>query len=233
MMEFWGSGSITRKIGEKDGAVTIQERTNNKDDAIEEDAAMGVRESSGEVYRLLTLAWVIVPNRRVGAFIVDGEESSAMKEVKTDYGHAPLYAVDLVYSGFFPSKLSVNYIFSNIHTQYGTYSTDMRDIANGYLETILDWIPGMKNIRLRDFPSFIQSRDIDDTMLNYMIRETAAIPRGSAIVLNTFDALEHDSVNALIVTNPRIFTIGPLDMMQQHICNERVKQIGSNLWKEI
>nr|GEZ16512.1 hypothetical protein [Tanacetum cinerariifolium] len=40
--------SITKK-GEKYGVVTIQERTNNKDDAIEEDAAMGVRESSGEV----------------------------------------------------------------------------------------------------------------------------------------------------------------------------------------
>ncbi|GJW29095.1 hypothetical protein Tco_0045970 [Tanacetum coccineum] len=37
------------KKGEKYGVVTIQERTNNKDDAIEEDAAMGVRESSGEV----------------------------------------------------------------------------------------------------------------------------------------------------------------------------------------
>nr|GEW42443.1 hypothetical protein [Tanacetum cinerariifolium] len=56
------------------------------------------------VYLLLTLAWVIVPKRRVGAFINDGEESSTMKEVKTDYGPVPLYVVDLVYSGFFPSK---------------------------------------------------------------------------------------------------------------------------------
>ncbi|GKB88045.1 hypothetical protein Tco_0960317, partial [Tanacetum coccineum] len=102
----------------------------------------------------------------------------------------------------------------------------------GYLETILDWIPGMENIRLRDFPSFIQT-DIDDTMLNYMIRKSAPIPRGSTIVLNTFDALEHDSVNVLTVTNPWTFTIGPLDMMQQHFYDERLKQLGSNLWKEI
>ncbi|GJV82860.1 hypothetical protein Tco_1522758 [Tanacetum coccineum] len=108
----------------------------------------------------------------------------------------------------------------------------MSDITNGYLEKKLDWIPGMNNIRLRDFPSFIRTTDIDDTMLNYMMRESEAIPRGSAIVLNTFDALEHDSVNALTVTNPRIFTIGPLDMMQQHFCDDRLKHIGSNLWTE-
>ncbi|GJR63599.1 pyrophosphate--fructose 6-phosphate 1-phosphotransferase subunit alpha [Tanacetum coccineum] len=57
-----------------------------------------------QLHLLLTLAWVIVPKRHVGAFINDGEESSTMKEVKTDYGPVPLYVVDLVYSGFFPSK---------------------------------------------------------------------------------------------------------------------------------
>ncbi|KAI3752862.1 hypothetical protein L2E82_24901 [Cichorium intybus] len=109
---------------------------------------------------------------------------------------------------------------------------DMSDVTNGYLETSLDWIPGMNNIQLRDFPSFIRTTDINDVMLNYLITETAAIPRGSAVLLNTFDALEHDSVNPLIALNPRTFTIGPLHLMQQHIDNDRVKHIGSNLWKE-
>lgn len=108
----------------------------------------------------------------------------------------------------------------------------MSDITNGYLETKLDWINGMNNIRLRDIPSFIQTTDIDDTMLNYMMREASAIPRGSAIVLNTFDTLEHNSINALTIINPRIFTIGPLHMMQQYVCDDRLKEIGSNLWKE-
>nr|KAJ0195913.1 hypothetical protein LSAT_V11C700373750 [Lactuca sativa] len=69
-------------------------------------------------------------------------------------------------------------------------------------------------------------------MLNYFITEAAAIPRGSTVVLNTFDALEQDSLNPLIVLNPRTFTIGPLHLMQQHIENDQVKHIGSNLWKE-
>ncbi|XP_052621243.1 UDP-glycosyltransferase 85A8-like [Lactuca sativa] len=109
---------------------------------------------------------------------------------------------------------------------------DMSEVLNGYLEKSLDWIPGMNNIKLKDFPSFIRTTDINDTMLNYLITEAATIPRGSAVVLNTFDALEQDSVNPLITLNPRTFTIGPLHLMQQHIENDQVKHIGSNLWKE-
>ncbi|KAK1440283.1 hypothetical protein QVD17_06108 [Tagetes erecta] len=110
---------------------------------------------------------------------------------------------------------------------------DMSYVTNGYLETRLDWIPGMSNnIRLRDFPSFIRTTDIDDIMLNFFITEAAAIPRGSVIVLNTFDALEQDSVNPLYALNPRIFTVGPLHLMEQHLQDERVKEIGSSLWKE-
>lgn len=109
---------------------------------------------------------------------------------------------------------------------------DISDLTNGYLETTLDWIPGMNNIRLRDFPTFIRTTDINDTMLNYFIRETAAIPRGSAIILNTFDALEQDSINPLIALNPRIFTVGPLHMMEQYVHDERLERIRSNLWEE-
>nr|XP_043622183.1 UDP-glycosyltransferase 85A8-like [Erigeron canadensis] len=109
---------------------------------------------------------------------------------------------------------------------------DMSYVTNGYLETTLDWIPGMKNIKLRDFPSFIRTTDINDILFNYLMTEAETIPRGSAVVINTFDALEQDSINPLISKNPRIFTIGPLHLMQKYVQNHQVKQIGSNLWKE-
>ncbi|XP_076925058.1 UDP-glycosyltransferase 85A8-like [Bidens hawaiensis] len=109
---------------------------------------------------------------------------------------------------------------------------DMSYVTNGYLETTIDWIPGMNNIRLRDFPSFIRTTDINDIMLNYFINECEALPRGLALVLNTFDALEQESVNVLNSSFPRIFTVGPLHMMEQHLQDEQVKQVGSNLWKE-
>ncbi|PWA78412.1 UDP-glycosyltransferase 85A8 [Artemisia annua] len=108
----------------------------------------------------------------------------------------------------------------------------MSDMTNGYLDTSLDWITGMDNIRLRDLPSFIRTTDINDVMLNYLIHETAAIPRGSAVIINTFDDLEQESVKPIIAMNPRTFTIGPLHMMQQYVDDDRLKHIGSNLWKE-
>nr|XP_043622498.1 UDP-glycosyltransferase 85A8-like [Erigeron canadensis] len=109
---------------------------------------------------------------------------------------------------------------------------DLSDITNGYLEKTLDWIPGMSNIKLKDIPSFIRTTDENDIMLNTLIKDTAAIPRGSAIILNTFDALEQDRVKPLLALNPNIFTIGPLHMMQQYVHNEQLKNVGSNLWKE-
>ncbi|KAI7741297.1 hypothetical protein M8C21_009364 [Ambrosia artemisiifolia] len=109
---------------------------------------------------------------------------------------------------------------------------DMSYVTNGYLETSLDWIPGMSNIRLRDFPTFIRTTDINDTMLNFFLNVTKALRRASAIVLNTFDALEKDSVNHLFEMIPPIFTVGPLHMMERHLQDERVKQFRSNLWKE-
>ncbi|PWA34421.1 UDP-glucuronosyl/UDP-glucosyltransferase [Artemisia annua] len=109
----------------------------------------------------------------------------------------------------------------------------MSYVTNGYLETIIDWIPGMKEyIRSRDFPSFIRTTDINETMLNYLMTESETMLRGSPIVLNTYDALEEDSVNPLIAINPRIFTVGPLHLMQQHVPNDQLTDIGSNLWKE-
>ncbi|KAK9056504.1 hypothetical protein SSX86_023866 [Deinandra increscens subsp. villosa] len=110
---------------------------------------------------------------------------------------------------------------------------DMSDVTNGYLETSLNWIPEMNNIRLKDFPSFIRTTNVNDIMLNYLMTESENIPRGLAIILNTFDALEQHSVTPLLTMNPKIFTIGPLHMMQQYADHdERLKDIGSNLWKE-
>ncbi|XP_071696672.1 UDP-glycosyltransferase 85A8-like [Rutidosis leptorrhynchoides] len=111
---------------------------------------------------------------------------------------------------------------------------DTSDMTNGYLETTVDWIPGMNNdIRLKDLPNFIQTTDINDIMLNYLTTEAEAMHRGTAVVINTFDALEQDSVKPLLAkNNPNIFTIGPLHMMQQYVQNDPLKHVGSNLWKE-
>ncbi|KAB1206861.1 UDP-glycosyltransferase 85A2 [Morella rubra] len=109
---------------------------------------------------------------------------------------------------------------------------DASDLINGYLETALDWILGMKNIRLKDLPSFIRTIDENDIMVNFLIREAERSLRGSAIVLNTFDPFEQDVLDALSSLLPRIYTVGPLLLLADQIKDQKLKSIGSNLWKE-
>ncbi|KAI5355606.1 hypothetical protein L3X38_008501 [Prunus dulcis] len=111
---------------------------------------------------------------------------------------------------------------------------DAKDFANGYLDTEIDWIPGMKDVRLKDMPSFIRTTDPNDIMLHYMVSETERSKKASAIILNTFDALEQEVVDALSTLLPPIYSIGPLQLPYSEIPSEYndLKAIGSNLWAE-
>ncbi|KAK9286785.1 hypothetical protein L1049_015190 [Liquidambar formosana] len=105
-------------------------------------------------------------------------------------------------------------------------------LTNGYMETAIDCIPGMKNIRLKDLPSFIRTTDLDDIMLNFVMEEAERTSKASAVILNTFDALEQDILDALSAMLPRVYSIGPLQFLVNQIQNDRLKSMASNLWKE-
>ncbi|KAK9287185.1 hypothetical protein L1049_015596 [Liquidambar formosana] len=105
-------------------------------------------------------------------------------------------------------------------------------LTNGYMETATDCIPGMKNIRLKDLPSFIRTTDLDDIMLNFVMEEAERTSKASAVILNTFDALEQDILDALSAMLPRVYSIGPLQLLVNQIQNDRLKSMASNLWKE-
>ncbi|PQQ05155.1 hypothetical protein Pyn_29210 [Prunus yedoensis var. nudiflora] len=68
--------------------------------------------------------------------------------------------------------------------------------TNGYLDTVIDWIPGMRDIRLRDLPTFLQTTNADDTMFNFVMEATDRAHEASAVVVHTFDALESDVLDA-------------------------------------
>ncbi|CAA0831028.1 UDP-glycosyltransferase 85A2 [Striga hermonthica] len=109
---------------------------------------------------------------------------------------------------------------------------DMSQVTDGYLDQTIDWVPGMKDIKLRDFPSFIRTTDPNDIMLNFLIQETGAIPRAKALILNTFDALEKDVLETLSSMYPCVLPIGPLHLMTNHINDKRLDSMKSSLWKE-
>ncbi|KAL0015324.1 hypothetical protein SO802_002393 [Lithocarpus litseifolius] len=69
--------------------------------------------------------------------------------------------------------------------------------TNGYLDTVIDWIPGMKNIRLRDLPSLVQTIDPNDAVFKLVIEAAERAPKASGIVIHTFSALEKEVLDAL------------------------------------
>lgn len=105
-------------------------------------------------------------------------------------------------------------------------------LTNGYLDTVIDWIPGMRGIRLKDIPSFIRTTDPNEIMLDFPLHEAERARKGSALIFNTFDALEKDVLDALSPMFPPIYTIGPLSLLVNQVQDNDLQLIGSNLWKE-
>ncbi|KAM0839466.1 hypothetical protein ACQ4PT_060293 [Festuca glaucescens] len=109
---------------------------------------------------------------------------------------------------------------------------DEGDLTNGYLDTEIDWIPGMEGVRLKDIPSFIRTTDPDDVMLNYDGPEAQNARGARGLILNTYDALEQDVVDALRREFPRVYTVGPLPAFARAADGGELDAIGGNLWKE-
>ncbi|KAF6145567.1 hypothetical protein GIB67_037600 [Kingdonia uniflora] len=111
---------------------------------------------------------------------------------------------------------------------------DETQLTNGYLDAPIDWIPGMRDIRLRDIPSFIRTTDPNDIMVNYLVGEVGRAYKASAIILNTFDIIENELLNAIKthLPLPPIYTIGPLQLPHSPTPKNGLNSIGSSLWKE-
>lgn len=91
----------------------------------------------------------------------------------------------------------------------------------------------MAGIRLKDLPSFIRTTDPNDIMLNFAMNQVEKVHEASALILNTFDALESEILKQLSYMVPSIYTIGPLHLLESQIQdNNGLKNIKSNLWKE-
>ncbi|KAJ0960963.1 hypothetical protein J5N97_001067 [Dioscorea zingiberensis] len=106
------------------------------------------------------------------------------------------------------------------------------DLSNGYLDTPVDWIPGLKNMRLRDLPSFIRTTDPHDTLLNFLKIEGQKAFEASAIIINTFDELEDEVLTAMATILPPIYTVGPISLLCSQFPVTQSTSIGSSFLKE-
>nr|WIW42811.1 UDP-glycosyltransferase [Nicotiana tabacum] len=98
--------------------------------------------------------------------------------------------------------------------------------------TTLDWIPAMKDVRLRDLPSFLRTTNPDEFMIKFVFQETERARKASAIILNTFETLEAEVLESLRNLLPPVYSIGPLHLLVKHVDDEKLKGLGSSLWKE-
>ncbi|XVE86801.1 hypothetical protein DITRI_Ditri18aG0063400 [Diplodiscus trichospermus] len=105
-------------------------------------------------------------------------------------------------------------------------------LSDGTLETPIDWIPGISNIRLRDIPSFIRANNPDDIMFDFTGSEAQNCLKSPAIIFNTFDEFEHEVLEAIANKFPRIYATGPLPLLSRHLPEGPSKSINSSLWKE-
>ncbi|KAF3945748.1 hypothetical protein CMV_027908 [Castanea mollissima] len=109
---------------------------------------------------------------------------------------------------------------------------DESHLTNGYLDTIIDWIPGMKDIRLRDLPSFVRTIDPNDSLFRLVIDAAERALIASRIIVHTFDELEQEVLNALSTMFSHVYAIGPLEPLLNHLSNDHFESLGYSLWKE-
>ncbi|KAL3373251.1 hypothetical protein AABB24_005319, partial [Solanum stoloniferum] len=105
-------------------------------------------------------------------------------------------------------------------------------MEDGTLDTIVDGIPGMSNIRLKDLPSFIRTTDPDDILLNYLGDEAQNSLKSSAMIINTFTELEREVLEAIEARFPNIYVIGLLSLMKKTIPESKLSSFRPSLWKE-
>ncbi|XP_054800681.1 7-deoxyloganetin glucosyltransferase-like [Prosopis cineraria] len=116
----------------------------------------------------------------------------------------------------------------------GVLPLDERYLTSGYLDIELDGLSGMKNVRLRDLPSFFSTQDpANQFMVNMTRYNLKNAEDAQAMIFNTFIELESDALNTLSSIFPPIYTIGPVHLLLSEIqLSQHLESIVTNLWKE-
>ncbi|ESW23392.1 hypothetical protein PHAVU_004G043200 [Phaseolus vulgaris] len=105
-------------------------------------------------------------------------------------------------------------------------------LTNGYLDTKLDWIPGLKNFRLKDLPHYIRTTKENNFMLEYLIDMADNVLKAPATVINTSEELESEALKALSSMLPSVYPIGPFPSFLNQSPQNHLESLASNLWKE-
>ncbi|XP_071714182.1 UDP-glycosyltransferase 85C1-like [Rutidosis leptorrhynchoides] len=107
-------------------------------------------------------------------------------------------------------------------------------LTNGHLDTLVD-IPGMKGIRLRDLPEHVLGvKPTTIESLNFLVQMANDADKVQHMIIHTFDELESSLINELRSKFPRIYTVGPLELLVNQIVDQKENKnfISYSLRKE-
>ncbi|KAJ4828660.1 hypothetical protein Tsubulata_019531 [Turnera subulata] len=108
---------------------------------------------------------------------------------------------------------------------------DENFMTDGSLNAPVDFIPGTRGLQLRDMPSFIRITSLEgETMYEFMGSEARKCLKSSAMIINTFEEFEKESLEAIAQMFPNIYTIGPLTLLNKTILPKAESR--ASLWKE-
>ncbi|KAD6119005.1 hypothetical protein R6Q59_025113 [Mikania micrantha] len=104
-------------------------------------------------------------------------------------------------------------------------------LTNGYTDTLIE-ISGMESVRLRDLPEHILATKTDDPALNWIVESARNADKVPHMIIHTFDALEAPLIKELKSMIPNTYTVGPQQLLLNHITEKNSNFNGHSLWKE-
>lgn len=89
-------------------------------------------------------------------------------------------------------------------------------------------------IRRRDLPSFYRVSDVDDHLIQLVLREDQKLPQAQALIFNTFEILDRGTLSLMRTLGPKVYAVGPLHTHLKSRLAVTTSQPASSqsLWKE-
>ncbi|XAR65881.1 7-deoxyloganetin glucosyltransferase [Bertholletia excelsa] len=104
------------------------------------------------------------------------------------------------------------------------------------LDAPIKSVPRMEDfLRRRDLPSFCRSVDLNNPVIQLILKEDELVPRGRGLILNTFEELDGPVLSQIRTVCPKLYAVGPLHThLKTRLAAEQMPPPTSlaSLWQE-
>lgn len=135
------------------------------------------------------------------------------------------------------AKLNVLHLLYNLYIVGN--ANDKIELVNlgNDLDAKITTVPGMEDLlRRRDLPSFCRTNDLNDSIMQRVLKEEQELPKAHGLILNTFQHLEAPILNHIRTICPNLYPIGPLHSLHRStmLSTHKTSQayFSNSLWEE-